>query len=275
MYAFAIAFTLAHASRAENWAPNLTLTSAWHDNASNAIDSADQIDSFQLNADLVASQRYEVGRNDALYLTAHLAGEWWPRYKQLLGGGAGARAEWRHTFGTGPFASTFSVEGGADAITARETGRRGTSSGVSVELRKRLNDRWRAALIHEVARLDARYSVYDRTSSETAVELGYDFNDLSRIIVTGLYRDGDVVSYAETPGDDLVALARTSLPVDTFDRPQIASSFDARTWGARVALVRALDQSSAIVVSYELRKTRRQPLEFTNQILSIALVHQF
>lgn len=273
--ALAATLTFALTGRAEDWAPNLTLTGAWHDNASNGIASADQIDSLQLHADVVASQRYSFGRHDALHLTAHFAGEWWPRFDQLLGGAAGARAEWRHMFGVGKLAPTFSIEGCVDAVTARETGRRGTSSGVMVELRKRLNTHWRVALSHEFARFDARYAVYDRTSSETAVELGYDLNDLSRLIVTGRYRDGDVVSYAENPSAELAALARVSQPVDTFDRPLIASSFDARSWAARVAFVRALDEFSAIVVAYELGKTREQPLEFTNQILSVAIVHQF
>ena len=55
----------------------------------------------------------------------------------------------------------------------------------------------------------------------------------------------------------------------------IASSFDARTWSARAAYVRAVDQSSAFIVAYEIRQTREQPVRITNQLLSVSIVHQF
>jgi hypothetical protein len=54
-----------------------------------------------------------------------------------------------------------------------------------------------------------------------------------------------------------------------------AYRIDATTWSGRAALVRALDDSSAIIVSYEYRNTIRGPLRFPNHLLSVALVHQF
>lgn len=262
-------------ARAEDWAPNLTLAGIWHDNATNAITSADQLDSLQLNADALASNAYQFGLGDTIQLTGHAAGDWWPRYQELLGGALGGRIEWRHTFGTDKLAPVFSVEGAGDGVIVREYGRTGTSSAATIALRKRLNDHWRASIAHEVSRFDARHAVYDRTSSETSIELGFDATDVSRLTLTARYRDGDVVSYAETPSAELASITRIAQTVDTFDRPMVASSFDARTWAARAAFVRAVDQSSAIVIAYELRKTRAQPVRFTNQLMSVSIVHQF
>lgn len=265
----------AHAAPGVDWAPNFTFAGIWHDNITNAVDSSDQLDSLQLNLDTLATNRYVVGPEDAVYFTGHLAGDWWPRYQELLGGALGARAEWRHTFGSGALAPVLSLEAGGDGVVVREYGRTGTSSSVTIALRKRLNDRWRAALTHEFGRFDARHAVYDRSSSETAAELGFDVNALTRFTLGGRYRDGDVVSYAATPSAGLIAITRVSESVDTFDRPQVASSFDARTWTVRAAFTRALDASSAIVLAYELRRTRAQPVEFTNQLISVAAVYQF
>ena len=83
---------------ADNWAPNLTATAAWHSNATYADRSSDQFESLQLNADILAGRRYPFGRDDALVLTGHFAGDWWPRYNDLTRGAAGGRAEWRHQF---------------------------------------------------------------------------------------------------------------------------------------------------------------------------------
>ena len=269
------ALVAAHGARAADWAPHLTLAGVWHDNATNATTSADQIDSLQLNADALASQQYDLGSHDALLFTGHAAGDWWPRYQELLGGALGGRAEWRHTFGVGTLAPVFSIEGSADAVLARDDGRSGTMSAVTVALRKRLNDHWRAAVQHELGRHDARHAVYDRTSSETSVELGYDATALTRLTLTARYRDGDIVSHATTPEAGVASIARVSQVVDTFDRPLVASSFEAKTWSGRAAFVRALDQSSAVVVAYEVRKTRASSVRFTNQLMSVSLVHQF
>jgi hypothetical protein len=42
---------------ADDWAPNLTTTATWHRNATLADQSEDQLESMQLNADMLASKR--------------------------------------------------------------------------------------------------------------------------------------------------------------------------------------------------------------------------
>lgn len=269
------AFAALRAPAADPWAPNLTLAGTWHDNATNAIDEADQLDSLQLTADLLSWRDYELGRHDTLRLTAHLAGDGWPRYRRLLSGAAGGRAEWRHTLGTDPFAPTFSVEAAGDAFFAAERGRSGTTSALTAALRKRFNPHLRGAVLHEVGRHDARHAVYDRTSSETTLELGFDVSPASRLTLAARYRDGDVVSYATSPSAELASVTRVAESVNTFNRPHVASSFNARTWAARAAYLRAFDDASALVIAYEVRNTRAQPVRFTNQLLSVSIVHQF
>lgn len=275
----ALAFVAAAAASAllaaDDWAPNLTTTAAWHDNATQAVASADRLDSLQLNADLLSAKDYALGRAGTLRLTAHLGGDWWPHYRKLLSGAAGGRADWSHALGTGALAPLFSVEAGADAIYASERARAGTASAVTVALRKRLNDRVRVLVQHELSRHDARHAVYDRTGSETTAELGYDPSPRSRLTLGARYRSGDVVSYAATPSAELASVTRVAEVTNTFDRPLVASSLDARTWAGRVAWLRAFDDASAVVAAYELRSSRAAPVRFRDHVISVALVHQF
>jgi hypothetical protein len=270
----ASALTVAVA-RADDWAPNFTFSGTWNSNASNADRSSDQIDSLQFNADALAAKRYGFGRDDAVIFTGRMAGEWWPRYDQLLSGSVGGRAEWQHKFGVDALAPIFSVEGAADAVGTRETGRRGATLAATASLRKRFNDRTRVTLAHEVSWHNARFSVYDRYANETSLTLDHDVTPLTRFTLGARYRRGDVVSYATDARPDLVAISSHQLAVTTFDRDMTAYSVDARTWSARAALTRALDDNSAIILSYEWRDSRRSPLSFTNHLVSIALVHQF
>ncbi len=263
------------ARAAEDWAPNLTTTATWNSNATNSQESLDQIDSIALLADLLSSRSYAVGRTDALLVTAHLGAEWWPRYRGLTRGAAGGRVEWRHTFGPGPLAPTLSLEGSADAVAARETGRRGVATGVTLTARKRFDARTRGTVWHEVSWMEARYATFDRAASETALELDRDLNDTARLTLTVRFRDGDIVTYATPPRADLAALAPNQLDVDTFGRPMRAYRVDAHTWSARAAYTRALDERSALVTAYEWRTSERATLRVTNHLISVALVHQF
>jgi hypothetical protein len=262
-------------ARADDWEPNLTTAALWHSNATNADTTTDQIDSLQLQADLLASQRYAYSRDDSVHLAGHIAAEWWPRYNGLMTGAVGARAEWRHKFGISALAPTFSIGGAADAIAAKETGRRGVSTGVTVALRKRFNDLTRGTFSHEVGWMDARYGAFDRAASETTLEVDRDLTELTRLTFTVRFRDGDVVSYGSAGRAELEALAPQRVDVETFGRPMVAYRIDARSWSARVAFIRALDQDSAVIAAYEWRETERSTLSFVNNVVSVALVHQF
>lgn len=260
---------------ADDWAPNLTAAATWHSNATLADRSSDQLESLQLHADLLAGERYPVGRDDALHLTAHFAGDWWPRYHALTRGAAGGRAEWRHQFGPDPRALVVALEGSADFVEARERARRGFATGVAATARKRFDDFTRVTLRHQVIWFNARYATFDSAGSETSLELDRDLTPKTRLTFAARFRDGDIVTYASGVRPDLEDRAPNRMELDTFDRLMTAYRIDATTWSGRAALVRALDESSAIVVSYEYRNTIRGPLRFPNHLLSVALVHQF
>jgi hypothetical protein len=266
---------LAVAARAEDWAPNLTGSAIWHSNATFADQSADQLESLQINADVLASHRYALTRDDSVQLTAHFAGDWWPRYDKLLRGAAGGRAELRHQFGPAPRALVVALEGAADAVEARERGRRGFSTAVTASVRKRFDDFTRATLRHEVSWYEARLGTYDSAASETAVEIDRDLTRVMRLTFTARWRDGDIVSYATGLRPDLEDRAPNRVETDTFDRTMTAYRIDAQTWSGRVSLVRALDDSSAILIGYEHRNARRGPLRFPDHLLSVAIIHQF
>lgn len=262
-------------ARAEGWAPSLTLSATWHDNASNASAASDRIGALQTGAELRLSERYDLARNDSLHVSARFAGDVWRRYSGLTGGSAGMRAEWQHKFGLGARAPVASVELAADAVTAKESGRRGTSTGVTLALRKRVGDLWRVTLKQEFARHDARQAVFDRAGAETALEFVRDLTESAWFGLRLNYRKGTVLSYATPPRPDLVALAQNLAEVETFGRPMVAYSIEARSAGARASYIGALSAQSAVILAYEWRDTERSPFKYVNHLVSLALVHQF
>jgi len=262
-------------ARADQWAPNLTLATAWNGNASNANRADDRIGALEVAADVVANERYSLGRLDAAHLGYHASAEWWPRFGGLFTAAAGGRVDWQHKFGLGALAPVFSVELAGDVIAAQESGRAGSSAGVTFALRKRFDNRWRASLTEELAETYARAAVFDRGGAQTTAQVGYELNESSRLTFDAFYRDGDVVSYATPPRPDIVAIAPNRMPVTTFGRAMVAYSVRAETLGTKIAYIRALTQESALVVSYEVRRTERDPLRYVNQLVSLALVRQF
>jgi hypothetical protein len=265
----------ASVARADHWEPNATITATWQDNATNANRAIDKIAAFQTTADIIGNERYSLTRDDAAHLGFHAAGEWWPRYKDLMTGALGVRADWEHKFGLGALAPVFSVELAGDLVAAKETGRRGTSTGVSVALRKRFNDLWKASFTVDFNQMYARDAVYDRQGTQGTLEVGRDLTEVSRLTLAVFQRSGDIVSYATPPRPDIVPLAPNRLTTETFRHSLVAYSVDAKTIGAKISYIHALDESSAIVAAYECRKTDRDVLRYVNQLVSLALVHQF
>ncbi|HVS54331.1 MAG TPA: hypothetical protein VHD62_18390 [Opitutaceae bacterium] len=272
---FAAACFFAPPTRAENWAPNLSLATTWNSDVTNANRAADRIGALQFAAEALAGDRISLARSDALFPAVHLGADATPRFAALAAAAAGLRGEWQHKFGLGPLAPVFSLAFAGDFVGAREPGRRGISRGATLTLRKRLDAATRLALTQEFSRLDARDSVYDRRAAEAALELARDLTPAVGLTLAAFWRTGDVLSYATPPRPELVALAPNRRTVDTFGRPMVAYSIDAPTVGGKIGVVRALDVASSATLSYEYRATERGPLRYTNHLVSLALVRQF
>lgn len=270
-----LAALAAASTRADNWAPNLTLSATWNDNATNANLESDEISALHTQADMIASDRYALGRDDSFHLGVHAAAEWWPRYRRLSGGALGLRGEWQHKFGLGALAPVLSVEGGADIVRAQDGARDGTGATGTISLRKRFNHQWRISLAHELAEHFARAAVYDRRGHQTTLELGFDAGELTRFTLAAFRYEGDVVSYATPPRPELAAIATARQPSAIFNRDHIVYSIDARTTGGKASVVRALNEETAAIVGYEYRETERAPFRYVNHLVSVAVVHQF
>jgi len=273
--ALTLLLSLPSAARADDWSPNLTLASTWNTNATNADASVDKIAALQTTADVVANKHYPIGTRDSLQPGLHASAEWWPRYAKLATGAFGARAEWQHKFGVGALAPVASVGLAGDLVTARENGRRGTAYGATLALRKKFNDTTRLTLSEELSRLDARAAVYDRSAALTTLELARDLDDVVRLTLAAFFRDGTINSYATPPRPDIVALAPHRLPADTFRHPLTVYSLNAHTAGAKAGLIRAIDDTTALILGYEYRRTERAPLRYVNHLVSLAFVRQF
>lgn len=260
---------------AQRWAPNLSTTATWHDNATNADAALDRIGALLTRADVAVSQRFGLSGSDALHLGGRITADWWPRFHGLSQAAAGAQLEWRRKFGLGPLAPVFATELSAGATGARESFRQGTSAGLAFSLRKRFDHAWHATLATELARFDARSVVFDRSGSETAVEVERTLTARSHLALRVSYRDGDVLSYGTPPRPDLVLLAPARISVTTFRVPMTAYSISAHTVGARAAFLHAIGSNSAATFAFEWRETNRTPLRYVNQLVSLSLVRQF
>lgn len=271
-------WSLGHSSAAAlpaGWAPNITTTATWNSNATNAGRASDTIGAFQLRADADLTHRFSLGLDDALFSSARLGLEAWPRFDGLDRATLGPRLAWQHKFGLGPLAPVFTTTLAADAVFARESDRAGLAGSVTFALRKRFDEATRLSLAHERTRHDARAFVFDRTGHETALEIARELDEHWSLAFTARWREGDVLSYATPPRPDLVALAKVRVPSNTFGRPFVAYSLDARSLTGALAFSRALDELSVLTFGYDYRVTTRGSLRYVNHLVSAGLVRQF
>ncbi len=271
---FAAATSFAAAPNAD-WSPNLTTVTAWHWNISNGGAVWDRIGTLQLGADVLSSSEYQIGRYDSVHPSLHFGGDWFPRFKALNRGIGGARLDWQHRFGDSPRATLFTLEGEVDAVYPVESARRGTLTAINVRLAQRFGRTWRAAVTQRFEDFAAKGAVFDRRSTETIAEIARDFGSLTRVTLTGRWREGDVVTYAQFRRPDLQAVAHTMARLDTFRLPMTAYATEARTIAGRIAVVHATAEDTAVSLSYEYSMSSKGDLKFQNPVLALSYVIQY
>lgn len=258
-----------------DWSPNLTTTFAWQNNLSNGEAVWDRFTTLQIGADVLSSKQFQLAPYDAAHLTLHLGGDWIPRFTALDRGVGGVRADWQHTFGHGKIAPVFTFEAAGDGVAAQETARRGWQSAATLRLAQQLGTAWRVAVSERFEQYRANSTVFDRHDNETAVEISHDLNDDTRLVLSGRWRNGDVVTYAQYNRPDLLAIARASEPLTTFRTPMTAYATNADTAAGKLALIHATSEESAVALSYEYASTRRTGLRFANQTIAVSFVRQY
>lgn len=271
----AMAWSLAPIAEGAGWAPTLEVRATWNDNITNANRSTDQIDALSTGLDAGAATRIGLASNDALLLSGHLASDWTPRFDDLREHGLGGRAEWEHKFGLGPLVPTIGIELAVDAIVAADRDREGIATAGRVTLRKRFDDLWRATVSQDFGRRGARSPIFDQQSRETSVAVARSVGDLWHVTVRASYRDGDVVSYGTPPRPDLVSLAPNRTSTTTFGRAMVAYSIDASSIAADVTAARAIGNNSSLSIGCTHRETRRSPLVYVNNLVSVSIGHRF
>lgn len=260
---------------AADWTTDLSTTARWDSNATNADRSWDVLGAFQLRAEFEAMRRISLGRDDALFLGAHLAAEAWPRFDGLDRAMLGPQLSWRHKFGLGAFAHLLSIELTGETVGARESGRAGLAGHAAIVWRKRLDPATRIALSYGVARHDARASIFDRTGREAALDVARDLDGRWSLTFAAFWRKGYELSYATPPRPDLVSLAKVFTAVDTFHEQRIAYSLDARTLGGSLTASYAIKDRTSVTLGYDLRRTESGPLRYVNHLVSVGLTHEF
>jgi len=258
-----------------DWAPNLDASIDWINNATNGEAVWDRVDALRLRADVLSSGKYDLGRYDVAHASVHFAGDWFPRFLKLDSGAGGARVDWQHTFGRDEWAPVFTAEGGADYVMTVESACRGFDGFGNLKLAKKFGAAWHLAVNERFDRYNAKRSVFDSGSRETTLEVGRDINPDTRLTVSGRWRTGDVVTYAQFRRPDLAAIAHDFAALTTFKLHQTAYAIDARTVAGRVALVHATAEDTAVVLAYEYSATRATGLKFGNQIISLGFIRQY
>jgi hypothetical protein len=262
-------------ARGAGWTTTADARATWNDNITNANRSVDRIAALGTSVEAATSSRIGIARNDALIVGGRVASDWIPRFDDLRQHALGGHVEWQHKFGLGPLAPTLGVELAVDAILAPDRDREGTSSAGRVTLRKRFDDVWRATFTQDFGRHDARSPVFDRQSRETSIAVNRPVGEVWFLTLRMSYRDGDVVSYGTPPRPDLVPLAPNRVPTTTFGRTMVAYSIDASSIMGDVALARSIGTASSLTLSYGHRKTYRQPLVYSNNVIAVGFGHRF
>ena len=258
-----------------DWSPNLTTTFAWQNNLSNGEAVWDRFTTLQIGADVLSSKQFQIAPFDAAHVSIHLAGDWIPRFNALDRGLGGVRADWQHTFGRGTIAPVFTFEAAGDGVAAQEKARRGWQNSATLRLAQQIGTAWRVAVSERFEQYSANSTVFDRHGNETAIEISRDINDDTRLVLTGRWRNGDVVTYAQYDRPDLMAIAHASERLTTFHTPMTAYATNADTTAGRLALVHATTEESAIALSYEYARTSRTGLRFANQTIALSFVRQY
>ena len=270
-----LASVVALRATAADWAPQLTATATWEENATNANQAVDRVDALQLATSLMIEQRAGLTRELALLYGAQLEAESWPRFDQLDRIAAGPTLALRYKDGLGPLAPTFTLRAAGTLSAARDFGRAGPAGSLSLIYAQGLTDTTHLTAGVTGTRLDAHESVYARSDVEGFVECAYDFDANWRLRLSARWRHGDVLSYATPPRPDLVGLARERTDNDTFAPSMFVYSLDAHTVSGAVLLSRALDEATSLNLGVEWRETTRTPLLYVNRLVSLGVTRQF
>jgi hypothetical protein len=268
-------FTTFAAAPVADWSPNVTTSFVWATNITNGEAVWDRIGTLQVGMDVLSSSQRVLTKSDTLHGTLHLAGDWTPRFSGLNRGIGGLRGDWQHTFGSTELAPTFTVEAAGDGVFTSEQARRGAQTALTLKLAKAFAHGWHIAAAEKFDRYDAKRTVFDSSAAETSVEVSHDLNEETRFALTGRWRDGDVVTYAEFERPDLAAIAHDQTAVNTFHRDMTAYAIDGKTTAVRAALIHATSEVSAMVLWYEYAVTKHTGLQYENQTVGLSFVRQF
>ena len=271
------AFLVPAALAGPAWLPSAGTAAAWNSNITNANRAADIQGALRLDADVSASRRQPLGREDALLTSLGARAEAWPRYDGLDRAGATARLAWQRKVGLGAFAPTFALEGAGEWMAAREPGRTGRLGLIAISARRRLTTDWVARIRHEHSRHDARAAAFDRTGRETTLALEWEAAPGWRLSASAALRRGDVLAYATPPRPDILREGRATGLVTTFDRarPMMSYVIDARTISWRLESAHSLGSDQTLAVAAEYRDTARGAVTYLNRNLSLGLGRRF
>ena len=102
-----------------------SLIATWSDNLSHSGQAVDRREAEVISASGIFSQRFPLGRDDALITGGMASVTACPRYDGLDAITAGAQLELRQKFGLGAFAPVVSLHTEVDATAFRESARNG------------------------------------------------------------------------------------------------------------------------------------------------------
>jgi len=246
----------------------------WNDNVSNGTKASDRIGAVQLAAAGTIARRSALAPNILGAAEAAIRTVTAPRYPDLALVSAAAVGRVEDKLGLGPFASSFWLEASAGARFARDSNRSSYDFAAAAGWRRRLDEMTTVLIGLKSELIAAQADVYRRRFTTLDAEVRRSVSPAIELFAGAKLFRGDVVAYATPPRPDLVALARTRMPVSTFGRPMIAYSIWANACSGEVGAAWRVGPATSLELRYEYRETSRRPLRYRNQLVTVSVLHQ-
>jgi hypothetical protein len=271
-----IALLLAGAGSATaDWIRDFRSEISYNDNLSNSDREADQHGDFSLAGQVRFGRFGELTDHLRFTVTADLDARAFDRYEDFNRVILGSTASLRYRFGLGAMAPFVRIEGSGGYAKFGQYLQDGGRYRAGITIGKRMTERLAIDTSYFFEDIGGRIRLFDRRSHTVALTASFDLTETTRLTAAYEFRDGEVVSYAVPPRPDIVALANTRRPIDTFGRTYTAYNLDAMTHTIAFGISQALTKSISLNARYEWQKTSREQLSYVSNILRVSVHASF
>jgi hypothetical protein len=261
-----------------------TASGTWQDNVTNATTGDGVLSAFTLGSGADVTWLTALDFSTILASGAAATANLCTTFSGLDSVSVGPRLDMRHKFGLGPYAPSLSIGLEADAAAFSDSERSNVDAAVVARFSQRFDESLQLVVDGRVCATEANHDVFSGNYASLGATLNWDIDETWRLMVTGGWRDGDIVAeyaaekvpvYGWVPIDPgAYAYTGPRQLVRTFSEPFIAYRAKAPTvsWGAGVSP--AIGRHTSLVLQYTRCRTRAYDT-YVNDLVSLGVVHHF